>query len=85
MTTRSTNTASEPKKQPPIDHKKANDLTVSIVGHLSLACRYAELAVLHEEIFDNTGFVLSVESFLNHARDVSKKLKDLQKARGVLE
>jgi len=83
--TKSTNTASEPKKQLPIDHKKAHELSAKILGHLQLSARYAELAFLNDEIYDNKGFVLAVESFLNHARDTSKLLKELQKARGILE
>jgi hypothetical protein len=83
--TKSTNTASEPKKQLPIDHKKAHELSAKILGHLQLSSRYAELAFLNDEIYDNKGFVLAVESFLDHARDTSKLLKELQKARGILD
>lgn len=83
--TKSTNTALEPKKQLPIDHKKAHELSAKILGHLQLSTRYAELAFLNDEIYDNKGFVLAVESFLDHARDTSKLLKELQKARGILE
>lgn len=83
--TKSTNTASAPKNQPPVDARKANELSAKILGHLQLSTRYAELAYLNDEIFDNKGFVLAVESYLDHARDTSKLLKELQKARGILD
>lgn len=79
------NTVSETKKHPPVDARKAAELSAKILGHLQLSSRYAELAFLNDEIYDNKGFVLAVESFLDHARDTSKLLKELQKARGILE
>ncbi len=83
--TKPTNTSVAPKKQLPVDARKAAELSAKILGHLQLSTRYAELAFLNDEIFDNKGFVLAVESFLDHARDTSKLLKDLQRARGILE
>ena len=83
--TKSTNTASEPKKQPPVDHKKASELTVKILSRMEMCCRYADIAHMNSEIFDNKGYILAVESFLDHARDISKILKDLQRVRGILE
>ena len=80
--TKSTNTASEPKKQPPVDHKKASELTVKILSRMEMCCRYADIAHMNSEIFDNKGYILAVESFLDHARDISKILKDLQRVRG---
>lgn len=79
------NVVSEHKKHPPVDARKAAELSAKILGHLQLSTRYAELAYLNDEIFDNRGFVLAVESYLDHARNTSKLLKELQKARGILD
>jgi hypothetical protein len=48
-----------------------------------MAIRYADLALDHDDIFDNFGFDRSVEQFISHARDISERLKKLRKARGV--
>jgi hypothetical protein len=79
------NVVSEHKKNPSVDARKAAELSAKILGHLQLSTRYAELAYLNDEIFDNRGFVLAVESYLDHARNTSKLLKELQKARGILD
>ena len=50
-----------------------------------MAMRYADIALQHDEIFDRAGFILSTEKFLEFAREVSTKLKELQKVRGLLD
>jgi hypothetical protein len=73
---------SKPKQ---VDHKKATELEVSISHRLQMAVRYADIALQYEEIFDRSGFILSTEKFLEFAREVSSKLKELQRVRGVLD
>ena len=77
--------ASKPKNQASIDHKLANELSASICSRLRMAIRYADLALDHDDIFDNFGFDRSVEQFIGHARDISERLKKLRKARGVTD
>ena len=83
--TNTKNTAPAEKKQLPIDHKKANELTCKIVAQLRLAVRYAELSAEYDDLFDHFGFDRSVEQFVDFARDISKNLKELRKARGVTD
>lgn len=73
---------SKPKS---VDHKKSIELEVAIAHRLQMAIRYADIALQHDEIFDRPGFILSTEKFLDFAREVSTKLKELNKIRGVLE
>jgi len=79
------NTAQSAKKQPQVDHKTANELTMKIVAQLRMAIRYAELAQDYEELFDNFGFDRSVEQFVSFAKDASATLNKLRKARGVTD
>ena len=79
------NTVHPTKKQPQVDHKAANELTMKIVAQLRMAVRYAELAQDYEELFDNFGFDRSVEKFIQYAKDSSDTLKKLRKARGVTD
>lgn len=78
-------TGAKPKNQATIDHKAANELSASICSRLRMAIRYADLALEHDDIFDNFGFDRSVEQFIGHARDISERLKKLRKARGVTD
>ena len=57
----------------------------AMLNHLRFAARYAEIAIKHDEIFDHAGVDMSADKFLNHARDVSRKLTELRKLRGVLD
>jgi hypothetical protein len=71
-------------KNPP-DLRKANDLEASILHDLEFSVRFARLAYEHSDIFDHQGFVFSLEKYLDHARNVSSKLKELRKVRGVTQ
>ena len=77
----------QPKTSPKItvDHRKANDLEASILHDLEFSVRFARLAYEHSEVFDHQGFVFSLEKYLDHARNVSSKLKELRKVRGVTD
>ena len=79
------NTGEKPKNQSPVDHKTANELTMKIVAQLRMAVRYADLAAEYEDLCDNVGFDRSVETFVAYAKDCSNLLKQLRKARGVME
>lgn len=87
---KSTNSVSTQKSQDilsnnrTVDHKKASELEASICRHLEMAIRYADFAIQHDEIFDHTGFALSADKFVGHARHIAAKLKELRKARGLL-
>ena len=74
---------SSPKTE--VDYRKANDLEASILHELEFSVRFARLAYEHSDIFDHQGFVFSLEKYLDHARKVSSKLKELRKVRGVTE
>ena len=67
------------------DLGKSAEIEASIMADLTLAVRYIRIAHDHYEIFDHQGFVFSVEKFLDNARNVSAKLKDLRKVRGVTD
>ena len=69
----------------PVDLGRASDLEIRIYGDLEFAVRFARLAYEHGEMFDHAGFVLSLEKFLEHARNISGSLKDLRKLRGVTD
>lgn len=67
------------------DHGKAAEIEASLMADLTLAVRYIRIAHDHYEIFDHQGFVFSIEKFLDNARNVSGKLKELRKVRGVTD
>lgn len=81
----SANQSQTAPKPAPIDARKANDIEAAILHDLEFSVRYARLAYEHSDIFDHQGFVLSLEKYLVHARNVSGKLKELRKVRGVLD
>lgn len=72
-------------KSKSVDHKKSMELETAISHRLQMAIRYADLALQHDEIFDRQGFIISTEKFLDFAREVSTKLKELHKVRGILD
>lgn len=81
----SLNQSQTPPKHAPIDARKANDIEASILHDLEFSVRFARLAYEHSDIFDHQGFVFSLEKYLDYARNVSGKLKELRKVRGVTE
>lgn len=81
----SANQSQTAHKPPALDARKANDIEAAILHDLEFSVRYARLAYEHSDIFDHQGFVLSLEKYLVHARNISGKLKELRKVRGVLD
>ena len=81
----SVNQSQTPPKSTALDARKANDIEASILHDLEFSVRFARLAYEHSDIFDHQGFVFSLEKYLDHARNVSSKLKELRKVRGVTQ
>ena len=51
------------------------DVESDILAGLKNACRYAELAQLHADVFDEVGFVYDLEEFIAHAKLVAGYLR----------
>jgi hypothetical protein len=81
----SVNQSQTPPKSNALDARKANDIEATILHDLEFSVRFARLAYEHSDIFDHQGFVFSLEKYLDHARNVSSKLKELRKVRGVTD
>lgn len=51
------------------------DIEADILAGLKNACRYAEMAQLHADVFDEVGFVYDLEEFIAHAKLVAGYLR----------
>ena len=67
------------------DSLKLHELEAHMLTDLEFAVRFARLAYEHSDMFDYQGFVLSVEKFLNHARALSGRLKELRRCKGMTD
>lgn len=57
----------------------------AMLNHLRFAMNYADIAIRHDEVFDHAGIMMSADKFLEHARDVHRKLTELRNLRGVTD
>lgn len=58
--------------------QEAAFIEADIVANLNLAAGFADLAIRHADLFDETGFRYSCDQFISHARAVAEKLKALR-------
>jgi hypothetical protein len=77
------NTPAAVATQPKIDAAKIQKLETKLLGHMRLAAEYSCLADSAANIFDSALIEILTEKFLSNARDTSKTLVELRKAKAV--